>query len=43
VDWDLCQERHALADNFLASNDLPGAFREYCRALLLLMASLPRD
>ena len=37
VDWNLCQEHQALADKVLASNDLPGAFREYCRAMLLLM------
>jgi protein phosphatase len=37
VDWKLCDEHQALADNLLASNDLPGAFREYCRAMLPLM------
>jgi hypothetical protein len=37
LDWNLCQEHQTLADNLLASNDLPGAFREYCRAILPLM------
>jgi protein phosphatase len=38
LDWKLCQEYQALADNLLASNDLPGAYREYCRAMLPLMS-----
>jgi hypothetical protein len=39
--WDAaqgaCEEHQALAENLLACNDLAGAFREYCRALLPLM------
>jgi protein phosphatase len=43
LDWNRCEEHQALADNLLASNDLPGAFREYCRAMLLLIAVRPRQ
>jgi protein phosphatase len=37
LDWNLCEEHQTLADSLLVSNDLAGAFREYCRALLPLM------
>jgi hypothetical protein len=37
VDWKHCDEHQVLADTLLASNDLPGAFRECCRAMLPLM------
>ena len=41
LDWGLCDEHRGLADSLVAINGLPGAFREYCRALLALMPLLP--
>ena len=37
-DWNLYQEHYSLADELLAKGDIPAAFREYCRAMLLLMS-----
>jgi protein phosphatase len=37
-DWNLFQEHHAAGDVLLGQNDIPGAFREYCRAMLVLLA-----
>ena len=39
-DWNLFQEHHNAADALLAKNDIPGAFREYCRAMLPLTRAL---
>ncbi len=42
TDWNLFHNRHALADELLSGGDQGGAFREYCRAMLVLTQSLPR-
>jgi protein phosphatase len=39
-DWNLYQEHHAAGDALLGQNDIPGAFREYCRAMLPLTRAL---
>jgi protein phosphatase len=39
-DWNQFQEHHATADDLLKKDDLPGAFREYCRAMLPLTRAL---
>jgi protein phosphatase len=39
-DWNLFQEHHTAGDELLAKGDLPGAFREYCRAMLPLTRAL---
>jgi len=39
-DWNLFQEHHNAADELLNQNDLTGAFREYCRAMLPLTRAL---
>ena len=39
-DWNRYQEHLAAADAFLAKNDIPAAFREYCRAMLPLTRAL---
>jgi protein phosphatase len=39
-DWNQYQEHLAAADELLASNDVTGAFREYCRAMLPLTRAL---
>lgn len=38
-DWDAVNEHKSEGDTLLAANDLPGAFREYCRAMLPLTRS----
>ena len=37
VDWDLVKEHQAAGEERVRGTDLPGAFREYCRAMLPLM------
>jgi protein phosphatase len=39
-DWNAFQEHHTDADELLKQGDLPGAFREYCRAMLPLTRAL---
>jgi serine/threonine protein phosphatase PrpC len=39
-DWNLYQEHLSLGDELLGQNDLSGAFREYCRAMLPLTRAL---
>jgi protein phosphatase len=39
-DWNLYQEHLAAADELLTHNDIPGACREYCRAMLPLTRAL---
>lgn len=39
-DWNQFQEHHTAADELMQQNDLPGAFREYCRAMLPLTRAL---
>ncbi len=39
-DWNQYQEHLTLADELLKTNDLTGAFREYCRAMLPLTRAL---
>jgi protein phosphatase len=40
VDWAGFQQHHGEAERLLAANDLPAAFREYCRAMALLTGAL---
>jgi protein phosphatase len=42
-DWNLYQEHNAAAGELLQKGDLPGAFREYCRALLPLTRALQKQ
>jgi protein phosphatase len=39
-DWNLFQTHQTAADDLLAHNDIAGAFREYCRAMLPLTRAL---
>jgi len=39
-EWNQFQEHHNQADELMKQNDLPGAFREYCRAMLPLTRAL---
>jgi protein phosphatase len=39
-DWNLYQEHQTSGDELLQKNDVPGAFREYCRAMLPLTRAL---
>jgi len=39
-DWNQFQEHHNRADELMKQNDLSGAFREYCRAMLPLTRAL---
>jgi protein phosphatase len=39
-DWNAFQEHSAQGEELLAKNDLPGAFREFCRAMLPLTRAL---
>jgi protein phosphatase len=40
VDWTAQKDHHELAENLLTQNDLPAAFREYCRAVRPLAETL---
>jgi protein phosphatase len=42
-DWDRYERHRAAAEELLGKNDLPGAFREYCRAIIPLTQSLRRQ
>ena len=42
-DWNVYQEHNAAAEDLLQKGDLPGAFREYCRALLPLTRALQKQ
>jgi hypothetical protein len=42
ADWDACEHHRRLAEDCRSRGDLPGAFREYCRSLLVLTAALQR-
>ncbi|HTU23696.1 MAG TPA: protein phosphatase 2C domain-containing protein [Gemmataceae bacterium] len=42
-DWKSYEEHVAAAESLLHKNDLPGAFREYCRALLPLTRALHKQ
>jgi hypothetical protein len=39
-DWNVYQEHNAAAEDLLQKGDLPGAFREFCRAMLPLTRAL---
>jgi protein phosphatase len=39
-DWNVHQEHNALGEELLRQGDLPGAFREFCRAMLPLTRAL---
>jgi PPM family protein phosphatase len=41
-DWSVYEQHRALAEQFQAAGDLPGAFREYCRAMLPLSKGLSK-
>jgi hypothetical protein len=41
-DWKLYEECASAAETLLQKGDLPGAFREYCRALMPLTNALNR-
>lgn len=43
VDWKAYKEHHDLADKYLEQNNLPGAFREYCRAMSPLLETLHKQ
>ncbi len=40
VDWELLRQRRESAEQCLASRDLTGAFRDYCRSLSVLFAGM---
>ncbi len=42
-DWAACQEHFLAGEGFVHKGDLPGAFREFCRALLPLTQALNRQ
>jgi PPM family protein phosphatase len=42
-DWKIYEDYVAAAESLLQQNDLPGAFREYCRALLPLTRALHKQ
>ena len=42
-DWQQYEEHHTRAGQLAQSNDLPGAFREYCLALLPLTRALQKQ
>jgi len=42
-DWDRYEQHRVAAEELLQKNDLPGAFREYCRAIIPLTQSLRRQ
>ena len=39
-DWNAYQDHSAQGEDLLGKNDLPGAFREFCRAMLPLTRAL---
>lgn len=41
ANWNIFQEHHTLGDTLVQQNDIPGAFREYCRAMLVLTRVAP--
>ncbi len=41
-DWSVYEQHRALAEELQAAGDLPGAFREYCRAMFPLSKGLSR-
>jgi hypothetical protein len=41
-EWSVYEEHRKLADELRTASDLPGAFREYCRAMLPLSRGLSR-
>jgi protein phosphatase len=42
-DWALYQKHHDLAESLLGRGDVPGAFREYCRAMRTLTEALQKQ
>jgi protein phosphatase len=43
ADWSGFQQHHDLADKYLSQGDLPGAFREHCRAMQKLLEVVQRQ
>ncbi len=42
-DWEAYQEHHKAGEGLVKTGDVPGAFREFCRALLPLTQALSRQ
>ncbi|HEY7428334.1 MAG TPA: hypothetical protein VH682_29145, partial [Gemmataceae bacterium] len=42
-DWNAYEEHSTAAEGLLQQGDLPGAFREYCRAMLPLTQALHKQ